>query len=413
MRVKGNGSIRQVKNKKGEPVKNSWQLILSLGYDPLTNRRRQECRPFKGNKTQARRALDEFRREVESGLKIDADKVTFGEYARQWANAREASGIKAPTTIKRDGNVLKHLDGYLGTVPLGDIDAVTVRNLYIALARSGVGQNTSAKAAIVLNQILKQAVNDDILLRNPCDRVDAPKLPKAKKRKTLDRAGIERLTKALSAVESTEYPLASIEQHKHTSNMAHVTAVRLALNAGLRRGEILALSWADIDFDNATLEVCKTLCMVTGELKSPKTETSNRIISLDSQLIADLRRWKARQAEYLLLLCMEQSEETPVITNGIGGRSDGDNLARWWRSFQKCYGFEGVCLHGLRHSHATILVSSGLNLKAVSSRMGHSGIAITVDLYAHAQREDDQKAAAIIGEATARTTLQMEQLVTI
>ena len=401
MKVKGHGSIRPVKNKKGKKVKNSWQLVVSLGNDPLTGKRVQKCRHFKGTKTEAWRALDEFVSEIERGLKLDADKATFGEYARQWHEGRKASGRYAPSTMQRDGVILSYLLRHLETVPLGSIDATTVRNLYATLADEGTGQPTMVKASVLLKQILRQAVNDDIILRNPCDCVEAPKQPKPKRGTALDRKGVSRLVQALKDEESKEYPLAQLPQQKHTTDMAHVTVARLALGAGLRRGEILGLSWSDVNIEAGELHVCHTLCKATGKLKEPKTANSNRYVSIDAQLMSDLLRWKATQARYLLSLGIAQSASTPVITNEAGNHMNGDNLNRWWRSFTKAHGFEGLRIHDLRHTHATMLVSSGLNIKAVSSRIGHASVGITLDLYSHAQREDDEKAAAIMGEIMA------------
>jgi integrase len=229
----------------------------------------------------------------------------------------------------------------------------------------------------------------------------------------LDKAGVARLVEALGDAEAKIYPLANLEQQQLISDMAHVMIVRLALAAGLRRGEVLGLSWGDVDFENATINICNTLCGTSGELKAPKTATSNRTISLDGQMLADLRRWKNRQAEYLFSLGIKQGTETPVISTETGGRMDGHNLARWWRSFQERYGFEGLRFHDLRHTHATMLVSSGLNIKAVSTRLGHANVGITLDLYAHAQREDDEKAALIIGEIMAQPAPQMGQVVNL
>lgn len=397
MIVKGNGTVRAVKNKKGNKVKNSWQLVVSLGEDPLTGKRVQKCRHFKGTKTEAKRALEEFRREIEHGLKLDADKATFGEYARQWLEAREASGRFAPSTIQRNGEILAYLLHHIESVQLGQIDSTTVRNLYVALANEGAGQSTVVKASVLLKQILRQAVNDDIILRNPCERVEAPKQPKSKRGTALDRKGVSRLVQALKEEESKEYPLANLPQQKHTTDMAHVTVARLALGAGLRRGEILGLSWRDVNMEASEIRVCHTLCKATGELKDPKTANSNRVVAIDAHLMNDLLRWKATQARYLLSLGIPQNGDTPVITNEAGGRMDGDNLNRWWRKFCKAHGFEGIRIHDLRHTHATMLVSSGLNIKAVSSRIGHASVGITLDLYSHAQREDDEKAAAIMG----------------
>jgi integrase len=417
MRIKGTGCVRQVRNKKGEAVKGSWQLILSLGYDPLDKEDKkklvQKCRHFSGTKTEARRALSEFKRELEYGLKVDADKMTFGEYARQWTASREAGGALAPSTIKREKQIAAHLLSHLDAVTLRDIDAVTVRNLYVALSGDGPGHRSVVMVATLLNQILRQAVNDDIILRNPCERVEAPRRQKSRRGSALDRAGVARLVSALREAESKEYPLAQLGRQQQTSDMSHVAAVRMALAGGLRRGEVLGLSWKDVDLNSGAVKVTCSFSQVGGELKAPKTDSGIRVVSFDEQAVADLKRWKQQQAEYLFSLGIVQAEETPVITNEAGGRMDGNNLARWWRTFQGRYGFEGLRFHDLRHTHATMLVSSGLNIKAVSSRLGHASVPITLDLYAHALREDDEKAAAIIGEIMSQPTPKMGQVVSL
>jgi integrase len=246
------------------------------------------------------------------------------------------------------------------------------------------------------------------------------------------------------------------EQCKLASNLSHITAVRLALSAGLRRGEVLGLSWGNVDLVNGLLRVRKSLCNTSGKLKTPKTESSIRDVALDAHMLAELERWKSRQAEYLLSFGIAQKAGTPVISNEIGGRLDGHHMGRWWRDFCVRYGFGEYCddngnpippprrneqgqvvdaqgrcysrvnkkqkiskhyrglrFHDLRHSHATMLVSSGINPKAVSSRLGHSSVGITLDLYAHAQREDDEKAAAIMGEVMAEQVETLGQVVSL
>jgi integrase len=407
MKVRGVGYIQQVRGKGGKKIPNSWQLVLTLDDDQLTEGRRRVYRPFRGNKTAARKALEAFRHEIENGLKIDADKMTFGKYARAWLEGRKASGRLAPSTLYRDDYLIRHLLDNLDGAKLQDIDAVTVRSLYAKFAKESTSTQTAAKIAVMLNQILRQAVNDDLLLRNPCDRVDAPKAPKAQAGGSLDRQGIARLTAALKEAEATTDNHPRTEQCKLASNLAHVTAVRLALSAGLRRGEVLGLSWGDVDLAGGILHVRKSLCNTSGDLKAPKTESSIRDVALDAFMLSDLGRWKAVQAERLLSFGIAQKAETPVISNETGGRMDGHNMGRWWRAFKRRYGFDTLRFHDLRHSHATMLISSGLNPKAVSSRLGHSSVGITLDLYAHAQREDDEKAAAIMG---AIMTEQVEPL---
>jgi len=144
-----------------------------------------------------------------------------------------------------------------------------------------------------------------------------------------------------------------------------------------------------MDLENSTLYIEHSLDAAIGNLKEPKTRAGRRSVIIDRDLIQNLLHWKALQAEYLF--------------------RNGSNFYRWRKSFRELYDFEGLRFHDLRHTHATMLVSSGLNTRAVSSRLGHSSVGITLNLYAHAQREDDEKAAAIIGQIMAGESIATQQ----
>ena len=112
LKLRGDGGLKQVRRKDGSVIRNSWMLVLNF-MDTNTGKRKQKYRPFKGTKKEARRALENFRREMEEGLRFDADTVTFGAYSKQWIDARESSGEFAPATIKRNKEVLAHLKRHL------------------------------------------------------------------------------------------------------------------------------------------------------------------------------------------------------------------------------------------------------------------------------------------------------------
>lgn len=166
LKLKGDGGLKQVRRKDGSAIRNSWMLVLNF-MDTDTGKRKQKYRSFRGTKKEARRALENFRREMEEGLRFDADTVTFGTYAKQWINARESSGEFAPATIKRNKEVLAHLKRHLESSLIIEIDAPIVRELYIKLADEGVGRETIVKAGNVLGQIMKQAFMDGLIIRNP------------------------------------------------------------------------------------------------------------------------------------------------------------------------------------------------------------------------------------------------------
>lgn len=398
MKIKGNGAVRQVKKKDGTPVKNSWQLIVSQGYDPITGKRIQRTRHFRGTKTEARRALADLVREIESGIKFDSDKILFREYSKQWLEARKASGRYSASTIKRNTQIQEVLNSYLGSILLRDIDAPVIRNLYIELHKKGLKESTVNKYAVQLNQILGQALRDGVILQNPCQLVDSPKQLKSTIGKTLTQAEVARLVKMLDGLASKSYPLEGEARQKATSNKCRSAVIKLILATGMRRGEVLALTWERVNTDLGIIEVRNSLDELDGELKAPKTPNSIRDITIDQATLTMLKQWRQDQKNYLNTLGIEQGQDTPVFTSEAGGYINGHNFNRWWKNFIKGTDFEGLRIHDLRHTHATLLVSSGLNIKAVSARLGHANIGITLDLYAHAQREDDIKAARIVGE---------------
>ena len=232
-------SVSQVKNCHGTPAKGSWRLTLTIGTDPITKKPIRKYRTFHGTKTEAKRAAIDFAREVESGLNVDLERLTFGEYAAQWIAEREASGTFAATTIKRNKELVEHLNTYLRGVRISDIDAPTIRNLYIYMTQDGVGHPTQNKASVVLKQIMRQAVINGIILTNPCDLVKPPKQEKSTVSISLDKSEVAALCKALDKLETKRYPHAREACQKETANKAHATAVRLILATGLRQGEAL------------------------------------------------------------------------------------------------------------------------------------------------------------------------------
>lgn len=186
------------------------------------------------------------------------------------------------------------------------------------------------------------------------------------------------------------------------SELGRVMAIRLALFTGMRRGEILALTWGEMDLERGSLRVIASLTP-EGEVKGPKTKAGRRRIKLDATTVDHLRRWKERQREEFRLLSLLQTDLTPVCCSDLGGYLYARNLNRWWSGFVKEHNFDGMTIHGLRHTHATQLIANGIDIKTVQHRLGHSSAAITMNLYAHFVPENDDAAAQLIGDLLSAT----------
>lgn len=401
--AKGDGSIQQVSRGK-------WRVQVDFGTDPVTGKRQRATRRVSGTKADARKVRDQLVREHEGGLRVDAGKVTFGEFARQWADNRAAMGEIGERQVRNDDYMVRMLSEYIGGARLADVTPQAVEALYVRLKRDrGFGGTSMSNVHVALRHIMKTAVDRDVILRNPCDRVKAPRKDEPKRRSLTAEEGA-RLLAAIDAAEAAEEAALAERQQRQAERgnlfgrssiqglgvMGDVMAARIGLATGMRMGEVLALTWDCVDFDGCRVEVVRTVTN-RGEVKEPKTRAGRRAISIDGGTRAHLGHWKWLQALELRKIGIGQDGSTPVCSSRVGTMLDHGNFQRWWRSFREDAGFPGLKFHELRHTQATMLLANGVDVKTVQARMGHANASITLDWYAHATPENDERAARVIG----------------
>ena len=171
MKINGAGTIER----RGK----AWRIRFNLGVDPMTQKYRYSpWRTVHGTKADALAAQAVYRQEIEGGLKLDADKVTFAEFAEWYLYQRRSQGTYAPATLTHDSNQIKTLNKLIGESALNEIDAITVSNINATLGSQGRPAGAVCRAFAVLKKILKAAVDNDMILRNPCDKVRPPKTSK-------------------------------------------------------------------------------------------------------------------------------------------------------------------------------------------------------------------------------------------
>jgi integrase len=208
----------------------------------------------------------------------------------------------------------------------------------------------------------------------------APKVPRAK---------IEVLT---------QEDLAALLRHLEDRTL--YMPVLVAAATGLRRGELLALRWSDIDLDNATLRVAQALELVAGtvSVKSPKTEHSRRTIALPDNVVAELRAYRRQHAEHCLAIGHGRTDLVFPDWR-TGGLQNPEAISKAFAAEVKAAGITPVTFHGLRHTHITHLLRSGVPVHIVSARAGHSRPTQTLNTYAHLLSGDDRRAAAVMDAA--------------
>ena len=414
MKVNSGGSLAKTPN--------GYRATVSLGFDPITGKRKRVTKTFpRCSKAEANRLMREWISELENGLRYDADTVTFREYAHDWQQQRETLGAVRKGTLKKDKSTIDRLCSYIGECVLPELETPTIKSLYRKMSDDGVTPGRIAEAHQKLKQILNSAVDDNLLIRNPCDRVRVPRPKQEHERQTLSAEQAARLLRAASEVED-----------------GRGIAVWVALATGMRRGEVLGLVWDNVDLERGIITVRQQVTAHSG-LSALKTDTSNRTVAIDPRTVETLSDWKERQGKYLATLWITQNGQTPVISNGEGGFYDPNHFSSWWQGFCVRNGFArwvddngetiqqrttpegwpidnngnkhsrsnpkpkvhrhyvGLRFHELRHTQATLLIANGTDVKTVQARLGHAKASTTIDLYAHALPENDREASDLIG----------------
>lgn len=235
----------------------------------------------------------------------------------------------------------------------------------------------------LLSSILEKAVKWQVLLYNPCRRVEAPKVEK-KEAAYLDEIQAQELLQCLQ-----KEPL----QYR--------AIITLLLYSGMRRGELCGLEWSDIDFKNNIIDISKTSLYLSDRGifdDSTKTESSKRFIKVPVEALDILKEHKVQQAKEFFKLGDLWVKSNKVFTQWNGKPIHPDTITGWFARFIKKNNLPPIHLHSLRHTNATLLIASGADLRTVSKRLGHSNMTTTSNIYTHAIKSADERAAELLGD---------------
>ena len=371
------GSIR----KRG----NKWCFITDVPTPDGT--RKQKWFSGFATRREAEAASARIISEIDGGAFVEPSAIKVGEFLTYWLAAYAATNVAAKTLQTYTEIVERSLIPALGHVRLCKLSPAQIQGFYSQQLTSGrkAGGGLSARTVhhihTVLHESLKHAVKWQMLSRNPSDAVDPPR-PLRTEVVVLDA---EQSRQLLAAAEGTE----------------HYIPVLLGLSTGMRRGEIFALRWSDVDLERSLLTVNRSLEQTHAGLsfKSPKTAKSRRQIALPAECAARLKSCKTKQAGARLLLGEAYQNNDLVCCRGDGSPIKPDSFSVAFKAFATRIGMPGLSFHKLRHTHATALLRANIHPKIVSERLGHSTVGITLDTYSHCLPGMQVEAAASIDAA--------------
>jgi integrase len=356
----------------------TWTAHLTWGTG---ERQRQTKKGGFRTKKEAEAALIDLAKLVSDGH-VPAGKRTFGEYLTGWLDALPVAGLRATTIDSYRRQVESYIRPELGDVPLRDLTAVDLDGLYASMIGKGLKPRTVRFAHSICHKALADAERKKVIPFNVAAQSSPPK------------------SSACRAPEAATWTPEQLRSFlAQTKGHHHGALIRVAAMTGLRRGELCGLRWSDVDLDGRTLAVRQTITTVnhrpvTGDVK---TGTSRRVVDLDDTTVAVLRRHQVTQKEWKLMAGEGWKGTGLVFTVPDGSCWNPDTITQAFKRLVSVSGLPRITLHGLRHSHTSHLLASGMNPKLVSARLGHASVAFTLDRYGHVM--PGQQAAAIAAVA--------------
>ncbi|HGF7563070.1 TPA: tyrosine-type recombinase/integrase [Enterococcus hirae] len=360
--------IKQYQKKNGEKA---WYFKTYLGIDPLTGKKRYTTK--RGFKTQKEAKIALSRLELErqkAGMPISTN-TTFKKAAELWLENYKKT-VKESSYSRTKIIFNKHIYPKFGNIKLSKINTAYCQKIVNDWSEKGTSKQYPLFVNYI-NKVFKYAINIGLTSDNPTLNLIIPK-PQIKTEKKLKLYTKEQLELFLSEV--------SKEQNPYFKNRDY-TLFRLLAFSGCRIGEILALTWDNINFKTHEMTIKKTVARSDKYYisETPKTKKSNRIIYLDEKTIKQLKFWKLEQRKYLFQLGFTKANY--LFTNDENSFTINQAVAERYNVYRERAGLPYIGLHGFRHTHASMLYEAGADHKEVQERMGHANIKTTMDTYTH------------------------------
>jgi integrase len=354
-------------------AKGSWTIVYDLPVDAVTGKRRQRSQTVKGTKRDADRALREVLLSLEKGSYVRPNKITLGELLRQWLRDYASMNTTDRTQESYMSVIERHLIPGLGKMSLVDLQAQNIQGYYAGKLSNGRADGKgglSGRSVVyhhrILSKALDYAVRMGLVVRNVAKVVEPPRVARV----TMQILSPEEVGRFLDVARDTDY---------------YVYFATL-LYTGLRRGELLALRWRNLDLGKGTLSVVETAYRLgSGEyrIKEPKTPQSRRTVILPPSLVELFKVYRFDQELLRIQLGIGLNGDDFVFIRPDGSPVNPNAVSLAFRRIIKRAGLKAIRIHDLRHTHASLMLKAGIHPKVVSERLGHANIGITLDLYSH------------------------------
>ena len=385
---------------------NGKQLFSSTSWTPDPNKTEKQ------NKKALELFALQYEKQVKSGQLLSGDKLTYKKYAELWFEEYAKTQYTDSTIALTKKDLFDCIVVGLGNLKMSEISPLHIQRFFDSLSARGFvrygvrreyTQGTLRRIYNILSSSLSQAVYWQIIYDNPCNRVKPPKVNRIEEEN--DYFNIEEAKSFLAFLdEPYKTPHGAHSEFYDTKEipLQFKAIFYLAMFCGFRRGEILALKWEDVDFEEGTIKICKSLSSFKSGIayiSTPKNKTSNRTVSAPDCCMSLLSKVKYEELENRIRLGSAWRGEGNVFSRADGYYMHMSSPYQRFKETIKRYNeshedkLPDIRFHGLRHTMATLMISQGEDIKTVSSRLGHADTSTTLDIYTHAIKSRDREAS--------------------
>ncbi|KGP89661.1 integrase [Pontibacillus chungwhensis BH030062] len=351
------GSIK--KNKKT----GKWDFVIDIGKDSLTgNRKQKKRRGFKTRK-EAERALNTLLHELNEGTFIEPSKQTYGKYLDTWMSSKRHD-LSLQTYKLYTSYISSHINPILGKLKLSDLNTYHIQHFVNELRGKGLSDSTVKRIFNVVNTSLNNAKKLEMIKKNPANNLEKPKVN----------------TKDIAIWDHDEISLFL----KTAKKSPYYIVFLLSITTGMRQGELLGLRFKDVDFENKCLYIRQTLNHDgSGFKEGAKSKAGYRSVGVDSTTLSALEIQRVNNNTNKLKHAGEYEDYDLVACTKKGRSINPRNLIRTFYNLTSKANLPKIRFHDLRHTHASLMLQQGENVKIISERLGHSSVKVTLDIYSH------------------------------
>lgn len=333
---------------------------------------------------------EQYEREAEA-RRAAAKVQTLKQYSEGVFMPAKTVSISENSRSSFQGMLEKWVYPALGDLKLPDITPANISALLLSMQAQGKAHATVVKCYTILNSLFKMAFLSDTIPKNPMHKVERPKPRKDEAR----HDEVEAYT-----VDEVRHILACLDKEP----LKWRVLVRLLIDTGIRRGECCGLQWKDVDFQGNSVTISGNLCYTPQKgvyLDTPKNGRS-RTVDVDPDIMSLLRALRSEQAAQAISSYVFTQDGSPEPMHP-------QSPTRYMKKFSQRYNVPDLHPHKLRHTFASIAITSGADVASVSEKLGHSDKAVTLRMYTHADQESIKRASQIFRDALKQDTKKAGQ----